>query len=289
MGEATVMRGKPVAEGVTEQVKQRVDELLAAGRQRPHLTVIQVGEDPASTVYVRNKVRTCEKLGLGSTLHNPPADTPQADVVALIRQLNANAGVHGILVQLPLPGHMDEQAVIGEIDPLKDVDCLHPSNVGRLWLGNAFVTPCTPQGIMEILRFHGIALKGKRAAIIGRSNIVGKPLAALMLAEHATVTLCHSRTVDLPAVAREAEVLVAAVGRAEMVTGEYIREGAVVIDVGVNRTPVPGGKDKLLGDVKFDEAAAIASAITPVPGGVGPMTIAMLMSNALKCYEKQAG
>jgi methylenetetrahydrofolate dehydrogenase (NADP+)/methenyltetrahydrofolate cyclohydrolase len=289
VGEATVMRGKPVAESVTERVKQRVDELLATGHQRPHLTVIQVGEDPASTVYVRNKVRTCEKLGLGSTLHNRAADTPQEEVVALIRKLNANGGVHGILVQLPLPGHMDEQAVIGEIDPLKDVDCLHPSNVGRLWLGNAFVTPCTPQGIIEILRFHGIALKGKRAAIIGRSNIVGKPLAALMLAEHATVTLCHSRTVDLPAVAREAEVLVAAVGKAEMVTGEYIREGAVVIDVGVNRTPVPGGKDKLVGDVKFDEAAAKASAITPVPGGVGPMTIAMLMSNALKCYEQQIG
>lgn len=184
---------------------------------------------------------------------------------------------------------MDEQAVIGEIDPLKDVDCLHPSNVGRLWLGNAFVTPCTPQGIIELLRYYGIALKGKRAVIIGRSNIVGKPLAALMLAEHATVTLCHSRTVDLPAVAREAEVLVAAVGRAEMVTGEYVREGAVVVDVGVNRTPVPGGKDKLVGDVKFDEAVAKASAITPVPGGVGPMTIAMLMGNALKCYEQQAG
>ena len=289
MGEAVVMRGKPVAESVTEQVKQRVDGLLAAGRQQPHLTVVQVGEDPASTVYVRNKVRTCEKLGLGSTLHNPPADTPQEEVVALIRQLNADAGVHGILVQLPLPGHMDEQAVIGEIDPLKDVDCLHPSNVGRLWLGNAFVTPCTPQGIMEILRYYGVQLKGQRVVIIGRSNIVGKPLAALMLAEHATVTLCHSRTVDLPAVAREAEVLVAAVGKAEMVTGEYIREGAVVIDVGVNRTPVPGGKDQLVGDVKFDEAAAIASAITPVPGGVGPMTIAMLMSNALKCYEQQAG
>lgn len=289
MSEAVVMRGKPVAESVTEQVKQRVDELLAAGRQQPHLTVIQVGEDPASTVYVRNKVHTCEKLGLGSTLHNPPADTPQEEVVALIRKLNANGGVHGILVQLPLPGHMDEQAVIGEIDPLKDVDCLHPSNVGRLWLGNAFVTPCTPQGIIELLRYYGIALKGKRAVIIGRSNIVGKPLAALMLAEHATVTLCHSRTVDLPAVAREAEVLVAAVGRAEMVTGEYVREGAVVVDVGVNRTPVPGGKDKLVGDVKFDEAVAKASAITPVPGGVGPMTIAMLMGNALKCYEQQAG
>lgn len=287
MAEVKVMRGKPVAEKVREQVKQQVERLREEGRPRPHLTVIQVGEDPASTVYVRNKVRTCEKLGMGSTLHNLPADTPQEKVATLIRQLNADPSIHGILVQLPLPGHMDEQAVIGEIDPRKDVDCLHPNNVGRLWLGNAFVTPCTPQGIIEILRYYGFPLKGKRAVIIGRSNIVGKPLAALMLAEHATVTLCHSRTVDLPAVAREADVLVAAVGRAEMVTGDYIREGAAVIDVGVNRTPVPGAKDRLVGDVKFDEAAEKAAAITPVPGGVGPMTIAMLMGNALKCYEVQ--
>ncbi len=284
---AVLMAGKELAESIRAGVAERVAKLAGESKSPPHLIVIQVGDDPASTVYVRNKVRTTEKLGINGTLHKLPEDTAQADLIALLHSLNRDTGIVGVLVQLPLPKHINADAVINELDPAKDVDCLHPANVGRLWLGNPFVKPCTPFGVMEIFSKYGIELKGKRAVVIGRSNIVGKPLAALMLAEHATVTICHSRTADLPSVAREADILVAAIGKPEFITGDYIREGAVVIDVGVNRLPGDGGKDRLVGDVDFASASEKASAITPVPGGVGPMTIAMLMHNTLACYDYQ--
>ncbi len=286
--EGRILAGKVVAEKFYQRVRLRIEELAAKGHCRPHLTVVQVGDDPASTVYVRSKVRTCEKLGIGSTLHKLEATVSREELIKLIHALNRDTSVSGILVQLPLPDHLDASEIINEIDPTQDVDCLHPANVGRLWLGDSLVKPCTPQGIIEILRHYEIPLQGRRAVIIGRSNIVGKPLAALMLAQHATVTLCHSRTADLPAVAREAEILVAAVGHPRMVTANYIREGAVVVDVGVNRLPAEEkGKSVLVGDVDFAGVQDRVSAITPVPGGVGPMTIAMLMVNTLRCYDQQ--
>lgn len=286
---AQILSGKEVARKFRRQVRTRVQELVDKGMLPPNLTVVQVGNDAASTVYVRSKVRACEKLGIDSAMHRLEESIPRGELIELIHSLNADAGVSGILVQLPLPSHLNATEIINEVDPARDVDCLHPANVGRLWLGDSFVTPCTPQGIIEILQHYGIGLKGKRAVIIGRSNIVGKPLAALMLAQHATVTLCHSRTVDLPGVAREADVLVAAVGKPEMVTADYVRDGAVVIDVGVNRKTGPDGEEVLVGDVDFAAVEEKASAITPVPGGVGPMTIAMLMVNTLRCYEYQHG
>ena len=286
---AQILSGKEVARKFRKQVRARVQELVDKGMPRPNLTVIQVGDDPASTVYVRSKVRACEKLGLDSTMHKLGDSISCDDLIGLIHTLNADSAVSGILIQLPLPPQLDATEIISEVDPARDVDCLHPSNVGRLWLGDSFVTPCTPQGIMEILAHYGIELKGKRAVIIGRSNIVGKPLAALMLARHATVTLCHSRTVDLPGVAREADVLVAAVGKPMMVTADYVKEGATVVDVGVNRQTDADGETVLVGDVDFASVEGKVSAITPVPGGVGPMTIAMLMVNTLRCYEHQRG
>lgn len=286
---AQLLSGKEVAREFRTQVRTRVEELVDKGMPRPSLTVIQVGNDPASAVYVRSKVRACEKLGIGSAMHKLAESIPRGELIELIHTLNADAGVSGVLVQLPLPPHLNATEIINEVDPARDVDCLHPSNVGRLWLGDSYVTPCTPQGIIEILRHYGIELKGKRAVIIGRSNIVGKPLAALMLARHATVTLCHSRTIDLPGVAREADVLVAAVGKPEMITADCVKDGAVVIDVGVNRKTGADGEKALVGDVDFAAVEEKASAITPVPGGVGPMTIAMLMVNTLRCYEYQHG
>jgi len=286
---AQLLSGKEVAREFRRRVRTQVRELVGKGMPRPNLTVIQVGDDSASTVYVRSKVRTCEKLGIDSAMHKLEESVPRGELVELIHSLNADTGVNGILVQLPLPSHLNAAEIISEVDPARDVDCLHPANVGRLWLGDSYVTPCTPQGIIEILAHYGIELKGKRAVIIGRSNIVGKPLAALMLARHATVTLCHSRTVDLPGVAREADVLVAAVGKPEMITADYVKDGAVVIDVGVNRKTGAEGEKVLVGDVDFAAVEEKASAITPVPGGVGPMTIAMLMVNTLRCYEYQHG
>jgi len=286
---AQLLSGKEVAREFRRRVRTQVRELVGKGMPRPNLTVIQVGDDSASTVYVRSKVRTCEKLGIDSAMHKLEESVPRGELVDLIHSLNADTGVSGILVQLPLPSHLNAAEIISEVDPARDVDCLHPANVGRLWLGDSYVTPCTPQGIIEILAHYGIELKGKRAVIIGRSNIVGKPLAALMLARHATVTLCHSRTVDLPGVAREADVLVAAVGKPEMITADYVKDGAVVIDVGVNRKTGAEGEKVLVGDVDFAAVEEKTSAITPVPGGVGPMTIAMLMVNTLRCYEYQHG
>ncbi|HWI66000.1 MAG TPA: bifunctional methylenetetrahydrofolate dehydrogenase/methenyltetrahydrofolate cyclohydrolase FolD [Symbiobacteriaceae bacterium] len=281
---AQIIDGKAIAQLVKEEVAAEVAKLKEQGIT-PGLVVIQVGEDPASTVYVTNKERTAKELGMYSVMHRLPAETTQAELEALIDQLNADPAVHGILIQSPLPKGLNEESAFRRVLPYKDVDGFHPENVGKLWLGDEALVPCTPAGCMVMLEKLGVELKGKKAVVVGRSNIVGKPMAALLLAKHATVTICHSRTADLPAVCREADVLVAAVGRLQMIKGDWVKPGAVVIDVGIN--PVPGTKNKIRGDVDFDSAAEVAGAITPVPGGVGPMTIAMLMSNTVKAAKMQ--
>jgi len=278
---ATIIDGKKVSSELKAALAQEVQQLTEAG-VRPGLAVILVGEDPASQVYVRNKEKTCVDLGMHSEVHRLPADTPQAELVALIESLNASDAIHGILVQKPLPGHIDEKAVIGAIAVEKDVDGFHPISIGNLLIGDEGFVPCTPAGVIELLRAYDISLEGKRAAIIGRSNIVGKPMAALLIRENATVTVCHSRTANLPEVTREADIVIAAIGRPNMVTADYIKPGAVVIDVGINRLP----NGKLAGDVDFESAKEVASAITPVPGGVGPMTIALLMKNTVESARK---
>lgn len=281
---ATIIDGKKIANDVMERLREEVQSLADRG-VRPGLAVVLVGEDPASQVYVRNKEKACETLGLHSEVYRLPADTPQDELVALIESLNANPAIHGILVQKPLPSQIDEKAVIGIISVDKDVDGFHPISVGNLLIGDEGFVPCTPAGVIEMLRAEGISVAGKRVVVIGRSNIVGKPMAALLIREHATVTVCHSRTADLPAVTREADVVVAAIGKPRFVTADFVKPGAVVIDVGVNRLP----DGKLAGDVDFDAVKEIASAITPVPGGVGRMTIAMLMQNTVESARKAAG
>jgi methylenetetrahydrofolate dehydrogenase (NADP+)/methenyltetrahydrofolate cyclohydrolase len=284
---ATVISGKEVAQSVIGRVKAATQALVAAGLQ-PGIAVVIVGEDPASQVYVRSKGRMAEECGFKSVTHRLAADTGQAQLLQLIGQLNADPTIHGILVQLPLPKAIDEGAVIQAIDPAKDVDGFHFINVGKLTTGeiaSAFV-PCTPAGSMVLIR-HALGtadFSGLHAVVIGRSNIVGKPMMSLLLAANATVTVAHSRTRDLPALARTADILVAAVGRPQMVKGEWVKPGACLIDVGINRiaSPDKGAEaSRLVGDVDYDECAAVAGAITPVPGGVGPMTIAMLMANTL--------
>lgn len=279
---ATIIDGKAVAAQMEEEMKAEVEELVTSGT-RPGLAVVLVGEDPASKVYVGRKQKACERLGIASFEYRLPAETTESELLALVDELNTRSDVHGILVQLPLPKHMDSKNVLVRLDRSKDVDGFHPLNVGCLFLDQSPLPPCTPAGIMELLQRLGVKLEGKHAVVVGRSNIVGKPVAMMLLRENATVTICHSRTVDLPGVCRSADVLVAAVGRPEMVKGDWIKPGAVVIDVGVNR--LEGGK--LVGDVEFEAAAERASAITPVPGGVGPMTIAMLMKNTI-CAAKHA-
>ena len=280
--------GKPVASAILDQVQTRVERLRAETGLTPGLAVVLVGDDPASRVYVGAKTKMCAKLGFHSVQHNLPIDTPQDEVLALVRQLNDDPAIHGILVQSPTPPQVDERTVIDTIDPDKDVDCFHPRNVGKLLIGDTdgFV-PCTPYGVMAILRHYGIETRGKHAVVLGRSNIVGKPMAALLVRRgdraDCTVTIAHSRTRDLPALVRQADIIVAAIGRPEFVTGDMIKPGAVVIDVGINRIDDPSAKKgyRLVGDVDYAGAAAHAAAITPVPGGVGPMTIAMLMYNTL--------
>ena len=283
---ATVIDGKQVAARVQEEVAREVAQLKEEGLT-PGLAVVLVGDDPASQVYTANKERTARELGMHSVLHKLPATASQDEVAELVQRLNRDPAIHGILVQSPLPEGLDIDAVVRLIDPLKDVDGFHPENVGRLWLGQDGLVPCTPAGVMRLLQEYGVDPKGKHAVIVGRSNIVGKPMAALLLRAHATVTVCHSRTVDLKETCRRADILVAAVGKLQMITGEYIKPGAVVIDVGIN--PVPGYKRRIRGDVDFDSAAEVASLITPVPGGVGPMTIAMLMANTVKAARLQRG
>jgi methylenetetrahydrofolate dehydrogenase (NADP+)/methenyltetrahydrofolate cyclohydrolase len=294
MAQAKIIDGKAKAASLSEDISARTTALIEQSGIRPGLAVVIVGEDPASQVYVRNKKRTAESCGFHSVQHSLPQDAAQEDVLGLIEELNGDPAIHGILVQLPLPSQLDEQTITQSIMPAKDVDGFHFQNIGMLTAGHldsAFV-PCTPAGCMLMIEDAlGKDLSGKTAVIIGRSNIVGKPMASLLLKANATVTVCHSRTSDLPAVARTADVLVAAVGRAKMVKGDWIKPGAVVIDVGINRIQVDVDgetKNKLVGDVDFDEAVEVAGAITPVPGGVGPMTIAMLMSNTLQSAERSA-
>ncbi len=276
--------GKAFAAKVRGQVGEQVARLQADHGITPGLAVVLVGEDPASQVYVRNKGKQTVEAGMKSVEHKLDADTSQADLLALVATLNADPSIHGILVQLPLPDHMDEAAVINAIDPAKDVDGFHISNVGLLGTGQKSMVPCTPLGCLMMLRDHHGSLSGLEAVVIGRSNSVGKPMAQLLLGDSCTVTVAHSRTRDLPEVVRRADIVVAAVGRAQMVPGDWIKPGATVIDVGINRIPAPEkgeGKTRLVGDVDFASAAEVAGAITPVPGGVGPMTIACLLANTL--------
>jgi len=277
----TLIDGKKVSAEIKEQVADEVGKLKKQTGKVPGLAVVLVGEDPASAVYVKNKNKSCEKVGFQSFSHAFAADTQEAELLKLIAELNANPEVNGILVQLPLPDHINEQKVLEAIDPKKDVDGFHPVNVGYLTSGADALAPCTPAGIIEMLDFYKIDIEGKQAVILGRSNIVGKPMASLLLKRHATVTICHSRTRDLQAMARSADILVAAIGKPRFVTADMVAEGATVIDVGINR--VDG---KLVGDVDFDAVAEKAAYITPVPGGVGPMTIAMLMKNTLSAFKK---
>ncbi len=279
---ATIIDGKAVAARVRARVAASVAERVAQGRPAPGLAVVLVGEDPASQVYVRSKGRATTAAGMVSIEHKLPASTSEAGLLDLIGELNRRADVHGILVQLPLPRHIDTAKVIEAIDPAKDVDGFHPVNVGRLVSGTPALAPCTPTGCLILAQSVRPDLTGLEAVVIGRSNIVGKPMAQLLLGASCTVTVAHSKTRDLPAVARRADLLVAAVGRAELVRGEWVKPGAIVIDVGINRVTGADGKDRLVGDVAFEEAKAVAGAITPVPGGVGPMTIACLLRNTLQ-------
>ncbi|GGB48966.1 bifunctional protein FolD [Roseibium aquae] len=293
MTQAEVIDGKAVATSVRDEIQKRTGALFDSTGAKPGLAVVLVGEDPASQVYVRNKEKTASECGFHSVKHDLPADTPEADVLTLVQQLNEDPAIHGILVQLPLPSHIDESKVLRLIKPEKDVDGFHPINVGLLTTGerDRAMVPCTPAGCLVLIKraLKG-ALSGKTAVVIGRSNIVGKPMASLLLQESCTVTIAHSRTRDLPSVVRGADIVIAAVGRPEMVRGDWIKPGATVIDVGINRIPAPErgeGKTRLVGDVAYEEAAKVAGAITPVPGGVGPMTIAMLMANTLTAARRQ--
>lgn len=268
-----LINGKEISVSIREEIKAEAEKMSI----RPGLAVILVGQDPASQVYVRNKNRACEEVGFYSEMYTLPEETKMDELLGLIDQLNHSPQIHGILVQLPLPKHLDEEKVILAIDPSKDVDAFHPVNVGKIMIGNHSFLPCTPAGVMELLKRSGIDVCGKECVVIGRSNIVGKPQSMLLLHENATVTICHSRTKDLKEVCSRADVLVSAVGRAKFVTSDMVKEGAVVIDVGINRDE----NGKLCGDVDFDSVAPKTSFITPVPGGVGPMTITMLMKNTL--------
>ncbi len=278
---ATILDGKAFAAKIRGEVADHVARLAADHGIKPGLAVVLVGEDPASQVYVRSKGKQTTEVGMASFEHRLDASTPEADLLDLVEQLNEDPEVHGILVQLPLPGHMNADAVINAIDPGKDVDGFHISNVGRLGTGQKSMVPCTPLGCLMMLRDHHGSLSGLEAVVVGRSNIVGKPMAQLLLGDSCTVTIAHSRTKDLPGVVRRADIVVAAVGRPGMVTAGWIKPGATVIDVGINRVDAGGGKTRLVGDVDYQSVVEVAGAITPVPGGVGPMTIACLLANTL--------
>ena len=291
---AKIIDGEAIAAEVRNEVKVGVDKLKASGIT-PCLAAVLVGDVPASQVYVRTKRKACEHVGLSSVLHTPAGDIPEAQLLALIDQLNDDPAVHGILIQLPLPDHVDEAKVIERLSPSKDVDGFHPSNVGKLVIGMDTFKPCTPAGVQELLVRSGIEIAGKHAVVIGRSNIVGKPMANLLVQKHkdanATVTVCHSRTRDLAALTRQADILIAALGSPHIVTADMVKAGAVVIDVGINRVDDASAKKgyRIVGDVDFDAVSQVASAITPVPGGVGPMTVAMLMVNTLKAARMTLG
>lgn len=281
MPSAQVIDGKAVAAGVRERIRTEVAALAERAGRPPGLATVLVGDDPASHIYVRRKREACEEAGMLSFHHAPPGDVPQEELAALLERLNADPKVDGVLLQLPVPAHIDADAMTALIDPAKDVDGLHPVNAGLLMKGTPGMVPCTPAGVIELLRASGTELRGAEAVVVGRSALVGRPLAALLVAEDATVTTCHSRTRDLGEVCRRADVLIAAAGRPRLVGADMVREGATVIDVGTNRTD-----DGLVGDVDFEPVARRARAITPVPGGVGPMTIAMLLANTLRAARR---
>jgi len=278
----SIIDGNKIAQDIRNEVRQSAISLKEQKGIVPGLAVVLVGEDSASQVYVGRKAKACAEVGFLSREYKLPAETDEEKLLKVIRKLNRDKLIHGILVQLPLPKHISTEKIIAAIDPHKDVDGFHPYNVGGLVTGSPLFIPCTPQGIMELIARTGIELKGKEAVVVGRSNIVGKPIALLLLAQHATVTICHSRTKDLPVVTRRADILIAAVGKAHMIKADMVKDGAIVIDVGVNRLE----NGKLAGDVDFNEVAPKASFITPVPGGVGPMTIAMLMKNTLDAARR---
>ena len=279
-----IIDGKATSAAIRQELREQTAAFVKSNGFAPGLAVILVGEDPASQVYVRNKARACEEVGFYSEVHRLPESTTQAELLGLIDRLNADEKIHGILVQLPLPKHLDEGELLLRIAPEKDVDGFHPCNVGMLTIGAPAFVPCTPAGIMELLRRYGIDPDGKRCVVVGRSNIVGKPMALLLMAANGTVTVCHRHTKNTEALTREADILVCAVGRAHFLTADMVKEGAVVIDVGMNRDE----NGKLCGDVDFETVAPKCSYITPVPGGVGPMTITMLLKNTLKSAEKRA-
>ena len=281
---ARMIDGKAIAQQFREELRVRVARLASEG-VRPGLAVVIVGEDPASKVYVRNKALACEAIGMHSEVHAMSADTDQEHLIRFVRMLNENDSIHGILVQLPLPRSIDTRAVIEAIAPEKDVDGFHYHNVGSLVVGESAFYPCTPWGVMKMLEHEGVAVEGRHAVVVGRSTIVGKPMALLLLNAGATVTVCHSKTRDLAAMTRQADILVAAVGRARMITADMVKPGAVVIDVGINRLP----DGRLAGDVDYEGVRRVAGHITPVPGGVGPMTIAMLVGNTVRSAERAAG
>lgn len=288
---AQLLDGKAIAKQIKEEITTEVAEFIQGNSIVPTLAAVLVGEDPASQVYVRNKGRDCERVGMGSQISRLPAETSEDELLALVTNLNNDAAVHGILVQLPLPSHIRETRILDAVHPLKDVDCFHPENVGRLSQGRPRFVPCTPHGVQQILHRGGIEVAGKEVVVVGRSEIVGKPLASMLIQRdsttgaggaNATVTVCHSRTANLAEVTRRADILIAAIGRPKFITADMIKPGAAVIDIGINRTD-----DGLVGDVDFDAAREVAGHITPVPGGVGPLTIAMLLYNTLKAAELQ--
>ena len=285
---AIILDGKTLSEKIRNETKEKLEQKLEQGAKRPFLTVMQVGDDLPSTVYIRAKKRACEEIGIGFRHYKLPAETAMDELKSAVREVNDDASVDGLLVQSPLPPHLDEIQVQRLVSPLKDVDCFHPENVGLLYIGQPRFQPCTAAGIIELLLQYGFETSGKRVVIIGRSVIVGKPLALMMMLKarggNATVTVCHSRTHDLPAVCREADILIPAIGKTEMVKGDWVKKGAVVVDVGINRVPDSIKKlgYRLVGDVAFDEVEPKVSAIAPVPGGVGPMTVAILAGNVMR-------
>lgn len=280
---AVIIDGKTISLQIKDELKQKAAELHASGIQVT-LAVIQVGNNPASSVYVKNKKKGCEYIGIGSLSYELPEETTQDELLSLIQELNERTDVNGILVQLPLPSHIDEDTVIQTINPKKDVDGFHPQSVGALCIGQKGFISCTPAGIIQLLKRSGIPIEGKECVVLGRSNIVGKPMSLLLLRENATVTIAHSRTKNLKEVTGRADILIVAMGKPKMITREYVKEGAVVIDVGINRDE----NNKLCGDVDFEDVAPVCSAITPVPGGVGPMTIAMLLHNCIESVDLQS-
>lgn len=281
---ANIIDGKMVASEIRGQIKKEVGQLASKG-VRPGLAAVLVGDNPASQVYVRNKRKACEEAGIYSEEHKLPSDLKQDDLIKLIKDLNGDQKINGILVQLPLPGHIDSKVIFESVSPDKDVDGFHPYNVGRLTIGDPIFSPCTPLGVMVLLEYYGIKIDGKNAVVVGRSNIVGKPLMLMLLHRNATVTVCHSKTSDLKEKCRAADILMVAAGKPKMIKGDMVKAGAVVIDVGINREDNGG----LVGDVDFEEVSKRAGWITPVPGGVGPMTIAMLLKNTLESAKRTAG